>query len=220
LERIKSIESDKNKAEHEVYTLKEAITAKKAESDRETRNKERLERELKDARASIDQKTLENRSKQEALARAKEEMSKLEHMLREQKTVIEKTSKEQEHLQAKAAKLQQDYEEQILNTNQLLAENQSKSAELRLREEDISKIKDEIKMVNRVKDNLSKKIKILEEEKHDAEIERDELKVLLSQFFYYGESKLINIRQSVIHMNVKWKLCANNWTAIDVSWKN
>lgn len=180
LERIKSMESDKNKAEHEVYTLKEAITAKKAESDRETRNKERLERELKDARALIDQKTLENRSKQEALIRAKEEISKLEHMLREQKTVLEKTSKEQEHLQAKAAKLQQDYEEQILNTNQLLAENQSKSAELRLREEDISKIKDEIKMINRVKDNLSKKIKILEEEKNDAEVERDELKVIVA----------------------------------------
>ncbi len=46
-EKIRILEGEKISAEHDIHTLKELIASKKAESDREQRRKERLEKELK-----------------------------------------------------------------------------------------------------------------------------------------------------------------------------
>ena len=177
VEKIKMVENEKLESEEEIATLKDLISSKKAEGDRELRNKEKLERDLRDARQIIEQKNVEVRSKQEAIARAKEEISKLEGTVREQKLIIDKTIKEQENLQTRTTKLQQDYEEQIATTTQLLSENQQRAGELKTREDDIAKLKEDIRSINRVKDGIAKRLKALEDQKHEAEVERDQLKV-------------------------------------------
>lgn len=184
VEKIKTVEAEKLESEEEIATLKDLIASKKSEGDRELRNKEKLERELREARQVIEQKNVEVRAKQETISRAKEEIGKLEGIIREQKLIIEKTIKEQENLQTRTAKLQQDYEEQIMTTTQLLSENQQRALELKSREDDISKLKDDIRSINRIRDGLAKKLKLLEDQKHEAEVERDQYKVILEKLFF------------------------------------
>lgn len=178
VEKTKGLETEKFEIQNEIQQLRDMLITKKAEADREMRNRDKLERELKEARQMIDLKNSEIRGKQDAMARAKEDIVRLEAVIKEQKNQLEKITKEQEHLSTKSAKLQQDYEEQLMNTTQLLAENQAKSAELKSRESDISRMKDDMRNINRIKESLQKKIKQLEEDKHKVETERDELKTV------------------------------------------
>ena len=177
MEKTKSLEEEKMDGEQEITTLKDLIASKKSEGDREQRNKEKLERDLREARQVIEQKNVEVRTKQDAINRSKDEISKLESVIREQKATIERTVKEQENLQTRTAKLQQDYEEQILTTTQLLSENQQRAIEMKGRDEDLQKLREDIKNMSRVRDGLAKKLKQLEGQRDEAETERDHLKV-------------------------------------------
>lgn len=177
MEKVRILEAEKVESSQEIHKLKEAIALKKAEADKEMRQRDRLERELKDARLLIDQKNTEIRGKQEAINRSKDDLVKLEALIKDQKITIEKTTKEFEHLQLKMSKLQQDYEDQVLTTNQLLSENQEKNSEIKVRDNELSKIKDELRSISRLKDTLQRKIKILEEERQKAENDRSQLKV-------------------------------------------
>lgn len=179
MSKIKVLEAEKLESEQEIHSLKDLIATKRSEADKEHRNKDKLERELKEARQVIEVKNAEVRTKQDSVNRSKEDIVKLEAQLKEQKLMIEKTIKEQENTQTRTMKLQQDYEDQILTTSQLLAENQQKSIEIKVKEEDVAKIREEIKNISRIKDALQKKIKSLEDLKLGAEMERDNLKVCL-----------------------------------------
>ena len=176
--KIKNLETDRSKQDHVVSKLRETLSDKKNEVEKETSIRERLEREIKDLKSNLDQKSTDIKQKNEALAKNKEEISKLEVQIKEQKILIERVNKEQEQLQYTASKLQTDYNEQLLATTHLAADNQEKAAELKTKDEEIQRIQSDIKRVTREKDILNHKFKVLEEQKTSAEIEKDQLKLV------------------------------------------
>jgi chromosome segregation ATPase len=176
MQRIRTLEAEKTEGEHEIHTLKDLIATKKSEADREQRNKDKLERELKECRAIIESKNAEVRSKQDLVNKTKEDIVKMEQHIKEQKAALDKAQKDQEILLTRSVKLQEDFEEQIIATTSMLSENQQKTTELKFKEEEILKIREEIKNVNKVKEALTRKIKVLEDQKMEAEAARDSLK--------------------------------------------
>lgn len=70
---------------------------------RETRKKERMEKELKDLKASLELKSADIKTKQGSIALGQEQISKLEHMLKEQKSATEKGQKELDGMNQKVS---------------------------------------------------------------------------------------------------------------------
>jgi chromosome segregation ATPase len=176
-EKSRQLQLEQSEYEHELHTMKDLIATKKSEQDREQRARDKLERELKDTRFLVDKHRKECHEKEEEIARIREDMLKQENAVKEQKIVVDKTIKDQENMTLRNAKLQQDYEEQILNTTHLLSDNQRKANEMKNKEEELVKYKEEVKNIQRARDALARKIKTVEEQKLEVEIDRDALKV-------------------------------------------
>ena len=71
-ERVKNLEQDKASKDDEIANLKENIAKAKADTDRETRRKERLEKELKEVKGLLmSQNTFKNSSSKPTTTRKK-----------------------------------------------------------------------------------------------------------------------------------------------------
>ncbi|KAJ3322388.1 hypothetical protein HDV06_003108 [Boothiomyces sp. JEL0866] len=171
-ERIDTAEVERKNIDKEIYLLKDKNTQKKLEIDMEMKNKERMERDLRELRVVVTIKSQEAISKQTAVNRATEEIANIENQIKTQKNMIEKLIRDQESLGSRTVKLQQDYDEQMILTKELLAENEITNAELKIKERELHNHKSEVKKVVRIKEGLVKKIRNLEEQKMQAEIER------------------------------------------------
>ena len=84
--------------------------------------------------------------------------------------------KDNEILTQRLNKAQQDYENQLMQSDQLAGENSHKNAELKLREDEIAKFKSDIAHINKVRDGLQRKLRIVEDQKHEVESSRESLK--------------------------------------------
>ncbi len=158
-------------------TLKDVLATKKSEADRELRNKEKLDKELKDARNLVDDRNALIVQKDETLHKAKEEISKLELHVKEQRHATEKVMKECEILGMKLAKAQSDNEQQIRNMTDLLNENQQCLTDIKAKDDLINRLREEIKVLNRTRVTLAKKLKNSEHDRQDVEQEKDGIKV-------------------------------------------
>lgn len=170
------ISEQREKAEAEVCELKDAIAQRKLESERETRKKERLEREMKESRQLLEAKNSEIKAKQAQIQKGQEEIQRLDQKCREQKQLTDKAMKDHETLQSRTAKLQQDYEEQVLATTQLAADNQQRLGEIKQKEDEISSLRQETRRIDKMREALQKKIKQVEDQKTETENQKDALK--------------------------------------------
>lgn len=175
-ERIRAAEAEKLDLENEIHQLRDSISAKKAEGERELRKKERMEKEMKELKATLEQRTQEIKMKQSLVAQGEDQISRLEQMLKEQRASTDKAQKEYNALNEKVQKLHHDLEEQIHTNTQLLAENSQKQVELKVKEDEIQSIKMEAMRVNKVRENTLNKLKAVERQCADLEKQRSELK--------------------------------------------
>ncbi|KAJ3217661.1 hypothetical protein HDU67_007484 [Dinochytrium kinnereticum] len=175
-DKVKLTDQLKREREHEIYELKERNAAKKADIDSELRNKERLERDLRELRVVVAVKSQEVRGKQDAVNRATDDIGILESQIKSQKQLLEKLFKDQEALQLRTIKLQQDCNEQITMTTQLIEENSQLGRDIKVKEQDLSKTRAEVKKVNKIRDALVKKNRSLEDQRVEVEQERRSLR--------------------------------------------
>ncbi|KAJ3138154.1 hypothetical protein HK100_000087 [Physocladia obscura] len=185
-DKIRITDQLKSDTEHHIYNLKERNAEKRAEIDSETRNKERLERDLRELRIVVAVKSQDVRVKQDAVKRATEDISILESQIRTQRQMLDKLAKARDGLIARTAKLRNECGEQIGLTAQIVRENEELVKELKEREAKLHKNRVEVKKVNKMKETLVKKNKLLEDQKVEAEIERKSLRA-------ESQAKLIEI---------------------------
>ncbi|KAK6095254.1 hypothetical protein MT418_004699 [Batrachochytrium dendrobatidis] len=171
-EEIKMAENLKRDFEKEIFILKDKNSSKKLEIDNELRGKERLERELRELRTIVTVKSQEVQGKQDAVNRATEDMVVIEGHIKQQRQQIEKLLRDQESLGTRTVKLQQDYDEQMSQTSQIMDENETTMNDLKIKERELANHRAEIKKVTRIKEVLLKKNRMLEHIKVQAELER------------------------------------------------
>ncbi|XP_063818726.1 cilia- and flagella-associated protein 58 isoform X2 [Pseudophryne corroboree] len=170
----------KEEAEQNMVQLQQDIQVRQNEASRETRKKEKLEKDLKGVQNELDNKQAEMKSLQQTLHKNKEEQQKLEQQLKEQKILNERVVKELEQFQVRNSKLQQENEQHIMSNEQLMQENQQKQLELKSREEETHQMRQEISKLSKVRESLQRKYRQLEEQKTEGEQQRETLKNQIS----------------------------------------
>ena len=152
------------------------INTRKMEAQRELRRKDRIERDLKDAKTLVDQKSAELKNVQLNFEKAKGDVTKLEIQQKEQKVILERTLKDSDVLNTRLTKLQHEFEAQINNNESLANENALKVHELKAREDEVNALKSDTTKLTRLKDNVQKRLKQLEDLKADTESEKELLR--------------------------------------------
>lgn len=103
------------------------------EASRELRKKDKLERELKEAKAQVEQKSIELKNLQQNVDKAKIDFAKLENQNKEQKVTLDRTLKDLDVLNARFTKLQHDLLTQLANNDALASENALKAQDLKVK---------------------------------------------------------------------------------------
>ena len=139
-EKLRHSENDKLQLDTDIQGLKDGVAERKLEAERELRKKERMDKEMKELRLSLEARQSEIKQKQVQIQATEETSQKMEQLVRESKLATEKVQKEYNQLNEKVQKLHHDLEEQIHTNTQLLAENSQKQVELKVKEDEIAQV--------------------------------------------------------------------------------
>merc|ERR1719311_1610349 len=119
--------------ENEMQNLRDLLSSKKTESEREHRRKERLERELNELRTALDGRMKTLKDKQAESNDLADAAAKSEQELREERLRVDKAMKEMKGLEdqfnvLKAKHRQEVDEKQRLHQDNLAMQNQIKTS--------------------------------------------------------------------------------------------
>ena len=192
-EKIEAMEKEEKEIDRETATLKEKNAAKKIEIDVELGTKEKFERDLRELRVIVTIKSQEAVAKQAAVSRLIEDITSIDSQIKQQKAQIEKLLRDQELLGTRTVKLQQDYNDQMVYTNELSQQNEVALVNLKVKERELARQKNEAKLIMRTKEALVKKSRILEDRKTEEENDRRVLKEHNSALFLAIEQKKRNV---------------------------
>uniref|UniRef100_A0A8C9WL04 Cilia and flagella associated protein 58 n=1 Tax=Scleropages formosus TaxID=113540 RepID=A0A8C9WL04_SCLFO len=170
------MEAQKEKAVETISQLQQDIQVHQNEVSRETRKKEKLEKEVKQLQADLDAKQSEIRVLNLQSQRSREEQQKLEQQLREQKVLNERVTKELEQMQVRNTKLQQENEQNTLSLEELSLENQQRASDLKIKEEEVNQMRQEISKLTKMREATQRKLRHMEDLKAELEKQREILK--------------------------------------------
>ncbi|XP_065699778.1 cilia- and flagella-associated protein 58 [Patagioenas fasciata] len=179
-EQQQEAERAKNEADESLMQLQLEMQLRQNEVSREARKKEKMEKELKSLQDEIGKKQTEIKNLQQHIQKNKEEQQKMEHHLKEQKILNEKASKELEQLQMRNTKLMQESEQHSVVFEEVMQDIQHKTAELKIRDDEVAQMRLEISKLNKVRDVLQNKLRIAEEKRVEAGHEKSTLKNQIS----------------------------------------
>ncbi|XP_067657112.1 cilia- and flagella-associated protein 58-like [Haliotis asinina] len=171
-----SLEQERANAEEKIQELSQDIQVRNNEAQREARKKDKLERELKQTKADLDGKASEIKAMTGQIERFKQDISKLEMQLKEQRVFNERSLKDSEVMHARFTKLTTDYENQVVAADQLAAENQSKVADLKQKEDEVTSLKGETQRLSKAREVIQRKLRQAEDQKGEVEQQRETLK--------------------------------------------
>ncbi|NXR59664.1 CFA58 protein, partial [Rhadina sibilatrix] len=175
-EQQQETEKAKNEAEQAVLQLQQDIQLRQNEELREARKNEKMETDLKNLLAEMDNKQAEIQKLQQQIESNKEEQLNIENNLREQKVLNEKTGKELEQLKMKYQKLTEESEQQSAMIDDVMKDIGQKTAQLKEVEDEVAHMRLEISKLSKTRDVLQHKLRTAEEQKVDAEHEKGMLK--------------------------------------------
>uniref|UniRef100_A0A8C0I9W0 Cilia and flagella associated protein 58 n=1 Tax=Bubo bubo TaxID=30461 RepID=A0A8C0I9W0_BUBBB len=179
-EQQQDTERAKNEADQSIMQLQQEIQLHQNEASREARKKEKMEKDLKNLLAEVDNKEAEIKNLQQHIQRNKEEQLNMEQHLKDQKILNEKAGKELEQLQMRNNKLMQESEQHRVMFKEVMQDIQQKTAELKTRDDEVTQMRLEISKLNKVRDVLQNKLSVAEEQKVNAGHERNTLKNQIS----------------------------------------
>lgn len=84
--------------------------------------------------------------------------------------------KDTDLLNARLTKVQQDYDQQLLNCDQLATENTQKAAELKAKEDEINGLKQDTVRLTKMREAIQRKLRTIEDQKMEVEQQKETLK--------------------------------------------
>ena len=103
-------------------------------------------------------------------------------------------------LEQRFSKLKTDYENQLMQSDELAGENSKRSMELRRKEEEVQRLKQELTRGNKVRDGLQKRLRSVEEQKADVESNRESLKQQISSLERGTGICTMYVHECVLHL--------------------
>ncbi|TRZ01432.1 hypothetical protein DNTS_013435 [Danionella cerebrum] len=147
------------------------VVALRENLSKATNAQQEMEAEKNKAMDAISQLQQESQVRQNEVHRETRRKEKLEKEI-----INEKTSKELEQLQHRTTKLQQDNEQNSINLEQLSQQNQQRASDLKVKEEEVAQMKQEISKLTKLRDGAQRRLKQMEEKKAEVEHQRETLK--------------------------------------------
>ncbi|KAJ8002203.1 hypothetical protein DPEC_G00177380 [Dallia pectoralis] len=170
------MEVEKQKALETISQLQQDIQVHQNESSREIRRKEKLEKEVKQLQMDLEAKQSDIKVLTMKSQGGKEEQQRTEQQLREQKILNERATKELEQQQARNAKLQLENEQNTLSLEQLSLDNQQKASDLKVKEEEVNQMRQEIAKLTKMREATQRKFRQTEDQKMEVEQQREMMK--------------------------------------------
>ncbi|WAR21360.1 CFA58-like protein [Mya arenaria] len=155
------LEEQKNEAEEKIQELSQDIQMRNNEAQRESRKRDKMEREMKQTKADLDGKQSEIKTMQTQI-------------------LNERAIKDADILNTRFQKLQSDFENQLISTDTLAQENQARVAELKLKEDEVTQLKNETQRLNKTRETIQRKLQ-LEASKKQAEADKKQIDGLIRE---------------------------------------
>ncbi len=175
-EQLRAAEADKLRMENELQILRDDAASAKAATDKETKRKEKMERDMKELKELLEEKTYEIKQKQHSLKEGDESVKRLEKLLKDQQGATSRAQKDYNGLSDKLAKLQRDLSDAVQNNANLAQSNANAQIELKAKDDEINLAKLEAGRIDKAKDAALGKLRAAEAAKAEVEKNRDDLK--------------------------------------------
>ncbi|XP_061819203.1 cilia- and flagella-associated protein 58 [Nerophis lumbriciformis] len=207
-EQLSIASTSKQKAENQreaalnnISQLQHEIQLQQNDISREQRLKEKLEKELNELSINMETKIREILTLKKDAQTFKEEQLRSMQQLKSMKNAIEKVTKELEQLQHKTNKLQRDRDQLVSVRERIFLENQKNLTELKLKEDVINQIRQEISKERLMKEAIQKKFRVMEDQKSDVEVQREILKARIAgvEKEFEGSRKQVEADKKVIN---------------------
>uniref|UniRef100_A0A3P9LTT2 Cilia and flagella associated protein 58 n=1 Tax=Oryzias latipes TaxID=8090 RepID=A0A3P9LTT2_ORYLA len=170
------LETQRENASQTLAQLQQELQVQQNDISREVRLKEKLDKEVQQLHTDMEAKLGEIKSLSLQVQKAKEEQQRLGLLLKEQRMLNDRSTKELEQMQARKSKLQQEFEQLASTKERLLVDNQQITNELKMREEEVSQMRQEISKLTKTRETVQKKFWQMEEQKADVEVQMEVLK--------------------------------------------
>ncbi|KAM9847002.1 cilia- and flagella-associated protein 58 [Aulostomus maculatus] len=174
------VEAQREKALEHISQLQQELQVQQNEIFREMRLKEKLDKEVKQLNTDMEAKMGDIKALNLLAQKTKEEQQRVEQQLKELKVLNERASRDLEQLQVKNSKLQQECEQLSSSKEHLTLENQQYTNELKMREEEVSQMRQEITKQTKMREAIQKKFNQVEDQKADADIQKETLKAQIA----------------------------------------
>ncbi|KAJ0411692.1 hypothetical protein ATCC90586_002076 [Pythium insidiosum] len=165
--RIAELEAGAAQHKSEQQALKDQLALRAAEQEREQRRRERLDKEIKDVRGKLEKKTLEHAAQTTDLTKAQTAAQTLEKQLAEARSTMDKYVRDYETLFGRTQKLTELLNEQNDKTMQLEVERRNLENELKLKHDEVNRVRLEKAMAERKIDKEKRNLQKLEERLED-----------------------------------------------------
>jgi chromosome segregation ATPase len=165
--RVGDMEQAAAQHKSDVQALKDQLAMKAAEQEREQRRRERLDKELKDVRAKLEKKALENAALSTDFAKTQTQAQTLDKQLAEARSTMDKYVRDYETLFGRTQKLTDLLNEQNDKTMQLEVERRNLENELKSKQDDVHRLRLDKTMAERKIDKEKRQQQKLEEKLED-----------------------------------------------------
>ncbi|NXO01889.1 CFA58 protein, partial [Rhinopomastus cyanomelas] len=179
-EQQEEAERAKTEADKSIMQLQQEIQLHQNVASQEAQKKEKVEKDLKNLLVEMNSKQAEIKNLQQHIQKSKEEQQKMEQLLKEQKILNEETGKELEQFQMRNNKLMQESEQHSVMFEKVMKDMQQKTADLKARDEEVNRMHLEISKLKKLRDVLHQKVRVANEQKVDAEHERNAVRNQIS----------------------------------------
>ncbi|XP_041657963.1 cilia- and flagella-associated protein 58 [Cheilinus undulatus] len=174
------VEAKRDAALENISQLQQELQVQQNEISREMRFKEKLDKEVKQLHNDIEAKMADIKALNTQGQRAKDEQQRLEQQLKELKVLNERTTKELEQSQVRNGKLQQEFEQLSSVKEHLTLENQQNANELKMREEEVNQLRQDVAKQTKMREAIQKKFHQMEDQKADVDVQRETLKAQIA----------------------------------------
>ncbi len=176
-EKVDLLLQEKMAMDIELSSMNTLLSTRKSDMDRELKNREKLEVTIKQTQQNLALKETEAHLKSEEAKHLKTNLSAIEIQLKQEKAMNQELLNERDALNSRVARLTEEFEEQSLSITRLISETQAKAYDISVKDQDLKAALEEVKNLQKNRDTLNKRIKSLEEDKFEIQIERDKYKV-------------------------------------------
>mmetsp|Transcript_18151 Transcript_18151/g.31846 ORF Transcript_18151/g.31846 Transcript_18151/m.31846 type:complete len:852 (+) Transcript_18151:48-2603(+) len=175
-ETAQRYESEKVQGEVEIADVKDMLNAKRTEEERETRRRDRLDKELQELKGTMEGRDRQLRAVKNEIKQQDETREMLERQLKEQRRVVESLNSDQEKLLREITELKRMNKEEAEAKKQIHEENLELGKEMKAKYEEIRTWTQEKDKTKKQYDQLARRKALDDDERHELALSRVVLK--------------------------------------------